>query len=136
MPNDLIPTGGSTPLDPVRGTLPVGQREMLAYISQMSQGETLDSDDMVGKEFPVKEWLIHPVELTDDHTGEVYTTSRLVLSDGQGHNLASCSSGVINSWSIVTNLIGNGPYDPPVVISLREGKSRKGLKFRTLVVLG
>lgn len=130
----LVPAVEGVPA--VRGTLPEGLRERLAYISQLSQGEALDSDDMIGREFAVKEWLIHPVELTDDHSGEVYTTSRIVLSDGEGHYLASCSSGVIGSWSIVTSLIGNGPYDPPVVVSLREGKSRKGLKFRTLVVLG
>lgn len=121
--------------DDVLGSLPIDLRQRLRYVSQMSQGVALAGDAAINTPIDVRQWLVHPVELVDEHTGEVVSHQRLVLSDGADVRISTLSPSVVQAWGLVTRTLGDGPYDPPVRVEIREAKSRRGMAFRTLIVL-
>lgn len=119
----------------VDGSLPDDPRKQLAMISQMTQGESEAGDAIVGARLCVTNWLVHPIELVDEHSGEVVTHIRLILSDAENKRISTLSPSVLGAWQLVIVALGKGPFEPGINIEIREGKSRRGMKFRTLVVL-
>lgn len=136
---EMQQTGGApychTPLGLVWGTLPNDPRERLAYISGLTGDEAVKGDDLPGQVFEAVSYLVHPVEMVDEHSGEVITHNRLVIRAADGLPYSTLSPHALQSWGMVVATLGHGPYDPPVPCEFREGKSRRGMKFRTLVVL-
>lgn len=124
-----------SPFVGLRGSLPEDFRERVKYVSKMAQGVAVAGPDAIGKEIDVRYWLVHPTEKVDDHTGEVTPAERLILSDGNGLVISTSSGVALQAWNLIAGMLGDGPYDPPMRVALREGRARSGNKFTTLVAV-
>lgn len=135
MPTEVTEYDGGQRERQIVGSMPDDPRKRLTFLSRMAQGESLSGDEAIGVEIEVREWIAQPIELANEHTGEYEDRLRLVLSDGDGIQLSTCSPSAMQAWRLVVQALGNGPFNPPVKCVLRKGKSRKGLAFTTIVVL-
>jgi len=135
MPDETTPAADHSPFVDLAGSLPEDTRKRVLYVSRMAQGESLAGPQALKKPIAVVEWLTHPTEKVDDHTGEVTPAVRLVLSDGKGFMISTSSPIALQAWMLIVGMLGKGPYDPPITVQLREGGREGKPKFTTLVAV-
>ena len=84
--------------------------------------------DHIGEVIEVVNIVAHPVEVTDEKTGEVIDALRTVLIDKNGKSYVAVSQGITNSLARIFSLIGtpdNGAWEKePVKMKIRQVKTR------------
>lgn len=81
--------------------------------------------DMVGKKLKIVDVVAHKVQLTNEQTGEIQNTIRVVFIDDKGHSYATVSTGVVSSIKKLISVFGYPDIANPWTISPRMAKGRK-----------
>lgn len=83
--------------------------------------------------FMLRTWACQKILLPENtERGEIETV-RVVLIDPEGETLGFVSAGVLTSLDLIRTLLGDGPFDPPVpitVVRIQTGGGRQILKLR------
>lgn len=105
-----------------------------AFITQALAREAKSLDEMGSEVFLTQYYLAHVADLVDER-GEVLYLPRVVLIGPELETLAFLSEGAIRSLDLIRSLCGQGPWRPPLPISVVPVTTRR--KFRTYrLVLG
>lgn len=97
---------------------------------------SLALDDFVGKTLHVKDLVIQPVELTNERTGEIEQSKRVVLIDVDGKAYATVSKGVASAIRNIFAIIGVAPWDKPLKLKPVKRQGNHGFKYTTLEIEG
>jgi hypothetical protein len=92
-------------------------------------------DASVGKVIPVRNWLVHEVEFTNEETGEVVKTFRTVLVSPDGEAVAFVSQGVANGVRQIFSEFGTEPLDPPLLCRVEQRSTSKKRRVYVLIVV-
>lgn len=124
---DSVPVGqmifGFDPTDPANE----------ADVLRVDEKGTRDWTQHTTEPFLLRTWAAHKVEKPDEDTGEMKVYVRVVLLDPDGETLTFGSKGVVQSLDMIRTLRGDGPYDPPLkitVVRIALGGERQYLKLR------
>lgn len=111
-----------------------GSREsaIKVYNAVNSKGESLT--EQVGKVLEIVDIAAHPVNLTDENTGEQVEGLRVVMIDKNGKIYDAVSNGIVNSLQRIFAMpgIGQPTYNPPLKMKVMSLKTRKGRITNTL----
>lgn len=88
--------------------------------------------DHVGEVIEVKDMVAHVIELEDEQTNEKVKALRVVLVTPDGAGYHAVSQGVVSALTKIINVVGQGPWTPPLKVVPVEVKTRKG--YRTLTI--
>jgi hypothetical protein len=90
-------------------------------------------DESLGKTINLKNYVVQPVELINEDTGEVNTAPRVILIDDNGTAYHATSTGLLSSLRNMNAVLGEPNVWPqPVPVKVVEQKGRNGFKFFTL----
>lgn len=106
-----------------------------AFITQALANQALDLEGVGSNVFPTRYYLAHVTEYIDDD-GEMIPMVRVVLIGPQMETLAFVSEGAIRSLDLIRSLCGDGPWNPPLPLSVVQVKTRRNRKTYRLVVGG
>jgi hypothetical protein len=84
--------------------------------------------EILGQTFPLRYWFLHQVGIQQED-GEIVQVIRTVLFDPSGNAYSFSSEGVYASLKLLIQSMGDGPYDPPLSIVVREKSVRSGRAF-------
>lgn len=101
---------------------PTEQWAMTAYATGPSCKE---GRDQIGKTIAVKHWYLHEVDVRRDDGSSVHCV-RTVLIDPEGTCFGFVSDGIYQSLRLMVQHLGNGPYDPPILVAIRQQGLRGG----------
>lgn len=105
-----------------------------AFITQALAKEGQDIRTVGDKVFPTKYYLAHVAEFIAED-GEVVPMPRVILIGPSGETMPFVSEGAIRSLDLIRTLCGDGPWEPPLNISVVPVKTRRGF-FTYRLVLG
>lgn len=88
--------------------------------------------DYTKEPFQMSSWGGKRVALYDDKSREYMPVIRVVLIAQDGKTLAFTSDGVVASLDMIRALRGDGPYDPPLPVVVKEVKTRRGFRLYKL----
>lgn len=92
--------------------------------------------DVLGETILLKDVLIHPVQFTDEATGELIDGYRTVLIDADGTSFGATSSGLFNALQQFFSIKGHpNTWSEPKAIKIVEKKGRRGFKFYTIQIV-
>lgn len=94
------------------------------------EGESLSEEP-----FAFSHFYAHVVYPMDAATGEVQRCVRVVLMSPGGQTTSFTSGGVIDSLDMIRRSLGDGPYDPPLMVKLARIKTRHKRTIFRLEVL-
>lgn len=107
-----------------------GSRKSKVKIYNAINSSEKSLSDMIGKRIDVIDVVAYPVELTDEDTGELIKTVRIVLIDKDGIGYNAVSSGITNSLNKIFGIIGTPEggawHEEPVAMEVRQVKTRNG----------
>jgi Phage Single-stranded DNA-binding protein len=109
-------------------------REVYKIMSQAQSASAADRDRARTEPFLATYYVCHLVEMTDDRTGELLNLPRTVFVAPDGSAVPFVSMGVMDSLELLVASLGAGPWDPPLKLSVRESKTRKGRNICQLVL--
>ncbi len=87
--------------------------------------------ELVDQTFPLSYWFIHEVSINNPEKGPQRCV-RTVLLDPSGNAYGFVSNGVYDSLRLMVASIGEGPYDPPIPITIRSRDKASGRRIYTL----
>lgn len=118
----------------VATSLPHDEQSHRMAILSIIDSECHAGSDLIGSEMYVGEYIVHPVALTDDETGEQVIARRLVLPQPDDIPVAFVSEGCIKSLERISWAVGRQPpWDPPVKVRLIQKKTSRGRRTFLLV---
>jgi len=104
-----------------------GTRKSKVAIFNAINGADESVADHIGEVLEITDVVAHPVTLTDEETGEIINTLRVVLIDKNGKTYTAVSEGITNSLSRIFSIIGMPSWkDEPVKMKIRQIKTRNG----------
>lgn len=83
--------------------------------------------------FLLRTWAVQKIFLPKTETREESECVRTILIDPEGDTLQFVSSGIVTSLDMIRTLLGDGPFDPPLpvtVLRIQTGGGRQILKLR------
>jgi len=114
-------------------SIPSENRGQILKASQDADFNLMDYfDKNPGSFIPVRDVLIHNVELIDEETGATQTQARTVLIDTNGLTYSSVSAGVLSSLQKIFPLYGFPTWNEGLKITARRVKTRR---FQTINLL-
>lgn len=105
--------------------------EPLVYACE--QQATHEASQHLTEPFRLWCWAVKKVAVKDANSGDTIPAVRLVLIDPDGETLAFVSMGAVLSLDMLRQLKGDGPYDPPIPVYVREIKTRQGWRLYKFV---
>lgn len=114
--------------------LPEKTDEGRALILKCHADADLKGNEMIGKVFDTKWLMAHPVEITDEKTGEITDAVRTVLVSPEGRTMSFVSSGILRSLRVMVMLYGRGPWDPPLPLEVKQINTRNSRRTFTLTI--
>ncbi len=91
------------------------------------------AEDLAKVPFPTENIVVHQVNIeTED--GETIEANRTVLIGPDGQTASFVSQGVISSLRNIFAVFGLPPWKPPLALSVKEVRTRKGWKTLNLIV--
>jgi hypothetical protein len=90
-------------------------------------------EDARGLTISLQFFYLHPIQVNGPTPGEIIDTVRCVLFDDKGKSWAFVSEGIASSIAQMCEAIGMGPWSPPILVKIIEGKTRAGRNFYTMV---
>lgn len=98
----------------------------------MIQGETIDALAVNGQPLKITDIMLRPITMLDEKTGEYMDACRTVLACDDGRLIGMVSKGAVNSLAVLIAIFGPPTWSPPLEITIRVIKTRKG--FNTFVI--
>lgn len=103
-----------------------------ALISQCMEAADLNIRNAAGQIWPIVDFFAHEVELLVEETGEMTRKIRLVMVCSDGRMISTVSEPCIRTFAMLSQFYGPGPWEPPVMIRVREHKGKNGHTYCTL----
>lgn len=108
------------------------QQFALQMLAQSASGAG-GNENVMGKPFDVRYWMVHEIELTDDETGELITTYRTVLISPNHEAIAFVSAGIARGVHSIFQRFGRTPLDPPLSVVPTVKMTQKKRRIYVLV---
>lgn len=90
-------------------------------------------DENLGKPIQLVNFIVQPVDLTNQQTGEVQTAPRVVLIDADGTAYHATSIGLLSSLRNIVSVLGEpASWPQPVGITVQKQKGNNGYSFFTV----
>lgn len=107
-----------------------GDKLAVWKLTALACGSTVKGfDDLPKDPIVVKYYYAHPVEMTDDKTGEIRETIRCVLITTDNQAYGFVSDGIALDLARLANVFGNRPFDPPIPLKVSVVKTRQGFRM-------
>ena len=123
---------------PVLSTMDGGDRSSrVATLQAMTDSTPLD--DVMDTEFELANYVVQPVEMVDEQTGELVNVPRVILVTKDGTAYHAISSGIFSALKNISSILGMPSKDNndwPVKVTPTTDRTRKGYKVFTLKVTG
>lgn len=103
-----------------------------AWLFAMEDDASEEPGDYRDKPFPMISWGAKRVPLYDDQSRDYLPVVRVVLIGDGGRTLAFTSDGVVASLDMIRALKGDGPFQPPLNVIVREVTTRRGYRLYKL----
>lgn len=105
--------------------------EAIDLAAALSDADALE--DQIGNVISIHDYVIQPVEMVNEKTGEVETANRIVLVCDEG-NFACVSTGVETSMRNLTTALAAFPFPwtPSVKVKPVKKQGKNGYKFTSL----
>lgn len=87
---------------------------------------TRDVDQHLAHPFNLVTWVAKKIIVPDLDTGIESPAVRLTLIDDEGETLSFASVGIAASLDLIRTLRGDGPYQPPIPVTFKRVKTRRG----------
>lgn len=101
-------------------------------LSTLATGDDVaDGEKCLGVVMPLKYWYCHLVTVTTD-TGDEVTQPRVVLITDKHDAYGFVSQGIFDYLRLLVHHMGEGPYDPPLLVAVKQIKTRRGFRYYTL----
>lgn len=110
---------------------PITNAEKVLFVKAM-QGQDFDAAEVIGQTFAVEHVLMHQIDVTHQETGEMVQAIRTVLIGPDKSRIASVSDGVVRSLEAISAAFGKPPWSPPMVVTLKEERSKSGRRYYVL----
>lgn len=91
-------------------------------------------DELVGQLVHVTHAMVHEVHLTKEDGAETVSLPRTVFFAADGSTLAFVSMGAYESLRFILAIYGQGPWEPPLPVRVRQVKTRSGFRTYELLV--
>lgn len=78
--------------------------------------------------FKIVNWVVKKIMLPNETTKELNPAVRIVFFDDEGETLVFVSVGVAMDLDLIRTLRGDGPYNPPIPVTVSAVKTRNGFK--------
>ena len=117
---------------------PVTRSEQILIYNIVS-GNAAALADFVGQTLAITDVICHNARLIDQSTGQVSELIRTILIAEDGSAYSAVSGGVINCLKKLFKLIGNPPWNPPLLLvpqQARTSANRQVLLLRAVDVEG
>ena len=109
-----------------------GTRASLAKIYNAVNSADEKIDDHINEVMELVDVVAHPITITDEKTGEVIDTLRVVLVMADGATYQAVSQGIVSSLSKLFAIVGKPSYNPPLPIKVVKQQTRSGFKTNTI----
>ena len=118
----------------VETSLPAVTAADRSAVLSVIEGETQSGESLVGEVIHLGHYVLHPVTLVDQITGEEVTAVRTILPQPDGGAVAFVSLGIIKSLGRIAWAVGKSPpYDPPLRVKLVSRGTGNGRRTYKLV---
>ena len=95
--------------------------------SAVSSAEAIS--DHLGETINLANFIVQPIEMTDENTGELVSVPRVILMDDQNKGYYGISTAILSSLQTMTGILGMPHEWPnPVPVQVTEIKTRKGFR--------
>lgn len=116
----------SVPVGTMAGNFSAADPNFATLLFAVDEPATEDKADHMTTPFLVRHWAAKKTELISERSGEATTAIRLVLVSPEGKTLAFTSAGAVDSWDLVRAVKGEGPYNPPLGVTVHPVTTRSG----------
>lgn len=106
--------------------------KLAAALVRASGKADFTADDLPDGKMTVCYLMVQEVTLEDVQSGEVMTLPRVVIMDKDGKSCQFVSIGIFGSIKILTEIFGNGPWEPGLPVKLVRSKTKKGFNIYRL----
>lgn len=107
-----------------------GTRQSKINMYNAINGADESVSDHIGEVLEIVDVVAHPVELTDEVTGETFEALRTVLIDKSGKSYVAVSQGITSALSRIFSIVGTPDnkawHDEPVKMKIKQVKTRNG----------
>lgn len=123
---------------PVLSTMDGDDRaSRIATLQAMTDSTPLD--EVMGEELELANYVVQPVEMPDEETGELVQVPRIILVTSDGKAYHAISGGIFSALKNISSILGMPSKDNdewPVKVTPSTDRTRKGYKVFTLKVTG
>jgi hypothetical protein len=116
-------------------TIDSGPVENKQLLGRCWQTADVKGEDIIGQQIRLWQVMMHSIDLEDPDTGETADAVRTVLIDEARKTYGFVSVGVAKSLGMITSLWGLPPWQPPLVVVVRQKSTRKGRRLYVLEVV-
>ena len=111
----------------------------IEILKAMTSAGSLEELIEEGKELNLANWVIKPVTLVNEETGEVREVPRIILVDDKGASYVATSVGIFSALKDISAIMGmpgeeNGMW--PIKVKPKGERTRNGNRVFTLVITG
>lgn len=90
--------------------------------------------ECIGEVIEIKDFVVHPVTLLDENTGELVNMLRTVIISADGTSYEAVSIGVANSLQRLISFVGEpSTWEEPLFVKIKQKKTRNGDNKVTLL---
>ena len=99
---------------------PTGDRKHDARIFSALNNPEFRISDYINKRIAVSDILVEIREIADEETGVIDVVPRVVLIDEDGKSYQALSKGIFSAVKDAFQVFGNAPWDPALVIEIKQ----------------
>ena len=119
---------------PVWSSLASDTPERRLKLLELIEGTSEPGSNYLNAIVSYSDYLTHPVDLTDDETGEVFTAWRTIIMGPDHPPIAFVSVGILKSLQRLASVLKlNPPYDPPLQVRISQQATSGGRRTFKLV---
>lgn len=109
--------------------------ERLAVL-RLIEGECAEGGSLIGSQFYLSDYVAHPVQITNEETGEIVDAIRCLLPQPEGPPIKFVSVGVLKSIGRICSALRRAPpFDPPLLVKLVQQAVKGGKRTFKLQVV-
>jgi Phage Single-stranded DNA-binding protein len=116
----------------VRTSIQISTPRGRALVSRCMETADLGIRNAAGQTWEIVDYYAHVVDLEIEDTGEVVTKIRLVMVCTDGKTISTVSEPCIKAFAFLASCYGQGPWNPPILIRVKENKGKRGHTYCTL----
>lgn len=118
----------------VESTLPMNTEAERDLVLQVIESDALKGETLIGSNIYLGHYVIHPINLEDQNTGEVVEVARTILPQPEGLPVAFVSTGILESISRISWKHRQAPpFDPPLLVKLKSVPTGQGRRTYKLI---